>query len=168
MKIIYCCYGGSHSSVTAAAIHLGLLPLNRKPTGAELLNIPYFDRQKNPDHGFFRFMGKDEYGNEVYIVGKHNLGKSFEDIIRQIAGIYGFDQSDLALIDTMPYVNVTMMIGGFTSRRLGIIWIGRPVVILGTKKAYFKLAAMVHRIKITIASGRIEHGGPDENHILQL
>jgi hypothetical protein len=41
MKIIYCCYGGSHSSVTAAAIHLDMLPLTRKPTSAELLSIPF-------------------------------------------------------------------------------------------------------------------------------
>ncbi|HBC94637.1 MAG TPA: hypothetical protein DCZ10_17500, partial [Pelotomaculum sp.] len=26
MKVIYHCHGGTHSSVTAAAIHLGMLP----------------------------------------------------------------------------------------------------------------------------------------------
>jgi hypothetical protein len=33
MKIIYHCYGGTHSSVIAAAIHLGLLPEDRVPGG---------------------------------------------------------------------------------------------------------------------------------------
>ncbi|HPZ72110.1 MAG TPA: DUF3189 family protein, partial [Peptococcaceae bacterium] len=32
MKIIYNCYGGAHSSVTAAALHLGLLPEARPAT----------------------------------------------------------------------------------------------------------------------------------------
>lgn len=159
MKIIYCCYGGSHSSVTAAAIHLGLLPQAKKPTGAELLSIPYFDQQNNKDHGYFRMMGQDEYGNEVYIVGKHNLGKNFEILIRDIAAAFGIEQEELAIIDTMPYVNLAMMIGGFTSRRLGIIPIGRPIVIRGTQNAFLKLAALVHRIKVTVASGRIPHGG---------
>ncbi|HHT63376.1 MAG: DUF3189 family protein [Bacillota bacterium] len=158
MKIIYCCYGGSHSSVTAAAIHLGMLPLTRKPTGKELLSIPYFDRQINKDHGYFRFMGRDEYGNEVYIIGKHNLGKYFENILRQIAQIYGIDQSQTVIIDTMPYVNVAMMIGGYTSRRLGIVSLGRPIVIMGTQNAFFKIAAMVHRLKVTIARGNSDGG----------
>lgn len=158
MKIIYCCYGGSHSSVTAAAIHLGLLPLTRKPTGSELLSVPYYDMQTAKDHGCFRHMGNDEYGNQVYIIGKHNLGKHFEAIMRQVAEAFGLAQEDFVMVDTMPYVNITMMIGGFTSRRLGMVALGRPIVILGTQNAYFKLAAMVHRIKITVASGRISYG----------
>ena len=44
MIIIYRCYGGTHSSVMAASIHLELLPGDRKPAGKELLALPYFDR----------------------------------------------------------------------------------------------------------------------------
>lgn len=166
MKIIYCCFGGSHSSVTAAAIHVGLISSTHKPTGKELLAVPYYDIQVGKDHGYFRYMGKDEYGNQVYITGKHNLGKNFESIIRQIADIFGLEQKDYVIVDTMPYVNLMMMIGGYTSRRLGIVSIGRPIVIRGTQNAFFKLAAMVHRIKITAASGRTLREVPDENYLL--
>lgn len=166
MKIIYCCFGGSHSSVTAAAIHLGMLSSTRTPTGAELLLVPYYDRQIAKDHGSFRYMGDDEYGNQIYIIGKHNLGRNFEDIIRQIAEIFGLDQTNFVIVDTMPYVNMTMMIGGYTSRRLGIVTIGRPIVIRGTQNAFFKLAAMVHRLKITVASGRYFTEAPNENNLL--
>ena len=57
MKIIYNCYGGAHSSVTAAAIHLQMLPETRKPSAAELLNLPYYDAQVGKDHGRIRFLG---------------------------------------------------------------------------------------------------------------
>ncbi|ATW24108.1 DUF3189 family protein [Candidatus Formimonas warabiya] len=159
MKIIYCCYGGSHSSVTAAAIHLGMLPGTRRPTFQELLSVPFYEQQKAKDHGYFRFMGFDEYRNEVYIIGKHNLGPSFEKIIRQIGEAFHIDQQEIVLVDTMPYVNLAMMIGGFTSRRLGLERIGRPIVILGTQNAYFNLVSLVHRLKITVAGGRTTNGG---------
>ncbi len=117
MKIIYCCYGGSHSSVTAAAIHLGMLPITKKPTSRELLSVPYYEQQKGQEHGTLRFMGNDEYGNQVYIVGKHNLGHLFEDIIRQFATAFRISQGDFVIVDTIPYVNLAMMFGGFTSQK---------------------------------------------------
>lgn len=155
MKIIYSCFGGSHSSVTAAAIHLGMLPTTRVPTPKELLEVPYFEQQVGKDHGYFRFMGLDEYKNEVYIIGKQNLGKHFEEIIRQIADIFNINQDEIIIIDSMPYVNYSMMIGGFTSRKMGITCVGRPIVIRGTQKAYFNLVNMVDNIKITLASRRV-------------
>ncbi|MEL7565137.1 MAG: DUF3189 family protein [Dehalobacterium sp.] len=166
MIIIYCCFGGSHSSVTAAAIHLGMLSSTKIPTGKELLSVPYYDRQIGKDHGYFRYMGDDEYGNQIYIIGKHNLGKGFEDLIRQLAKILGLDQGNLVIVDTMPYVNLMMMIGGYTSRRLGIVTIGRPIVIRGTQNAFLKLASMVHRLKITVASGRSYMEALNENNLL--
>jgi len=159
MKIIYCCYGGSHSSVTAAAIHLGMLPVTGIPSSRQLLSVPYYDQQTGKDHGFFHYMGKDEYENQIYIVGKHNLGNYFEEIIRQVAEVFSLDQNEFALINTMPYVNLTMMIGGFLSRRLGMVGLGRPIVCYGTKKAYDNLVNLVNRIKITVASERIGTGG---------
>ncbi|HWJ02080.1 MAG TPA: DUF3189 family protein, partial [Verrucomicrobiae bacterium] len=45
MKIIYNCYGGSHSSVTAAAIHLGLVDCGKVPCARELWKLPYYDSQ---------------------------------------------------------------------------------------------------------------------------
>ena len=57
MIIIYRCYGGTHSSVMAASIHLELLPGDRKPAGKELLALPYFDRQNGADFGKIFYMG---------------------------------------------------------------------------------------------------------------
>ena len=44
MKIIYSCYGGTHSSPIAAAIHLGRLPDDRIPSPEELMKTDYYDK----------------------------------------------------------------------------------------------------------------------------
>ncbi|NMA02123.1 MAG: DUF3189 family protein [Clostridia bacterium] len=147
MHIIYHCYGGAHSSVTAAAIHTRLLSENTIPSGEELLKLPYYDLQVAEDHGYIRYMGQDEKQNNVYITSKHNLGKSYETIMRSVAEIAGLPQDELVFIDTMPYVNVLMMIGGYLSRRLGWVRIGRPIVIMGTKLAFPKFSQLVNIVK---------------------
>ncbi len=67
MKIIYHCYGGSHSSVITAAIHLGFIPRDKIPKTEELMKLPFYDKQTDKDHGILRLMGKDDLGNEIYI-----------------------------------------------------------------------------------------------------
>ncbi|MBZ4653996.1 MAG: hypothetical protein JG781_1335 [Peptococcaceae bacterium] len=147
MRIIYNCYGGSHSSITAAAIHVGLLPETRVAKKEELLNVPYFDAQVAPDHGRIRFIGFDEYGNEVYITSKKNLGRQYESIMRQFIYLAGGKQEDFLFINTMPYVNFLMVIGGYTSRRLGLSLLGRPIVIRGTQLSYMKFVHLVRLVK---------------------
>lgn len=149
MKIIYHCFGGSHSSVTTAAIHLGLLEKNRIPTGENLMRIPFFDRQTSEDHGIFRFMGLDEGKNEVYIIGRRNF-KNFEPLLRGLIELMGIRQEEIILINTMPHVTWTMMLGGFLSRKLGWIKLGRPIVIHGTKRAYSNFHNLVDRVKVMI------------------
>ncbi len=146
MKIIYHCYGGSHSSVTAAGIHLGLLPENRLPTMEELMNLRYFDKTEDSDFGLIRLMGVDDGGNEVYVLGKKSMGEKFNRTLQGMARIIGVD-SDLVVINTMPCVNWLMMAGGYLSRRMGILSIGRPLVVYGTKKAYSHLVNVVRECK---------------------
>ena len=50
-------------------------------------------------------------------------------------------------INTMPYVNIWMVIGGFLSRRLGWKALGRPLVIYGTKQAYWKFIHLINLVK---------------------
>jgi len=148
LHIIYNCYGGSHSSVTAACIHAGLLKDSVIPSSKELLNLPYYDRQVQKDHGLIRFIGEDNYGNKIYITSKHNLAQHYETIMRSIACIMEIPNEKLVFVNTMPYVNWLMVIGGYLSRRLGIIAIGRPIVILGTQISFFKFSQLVNIIKI--------------------
>lgn len=142
MKIIYHCFGGSHSSVTAAALHLGLIDKHRPPTMDELMSLPYFDKTTNDDFGSIRFMGVDEYGNEVYVMGKRTMSDRLTHILNGVAEILGVADQVLA-VNAMDRVNLSMKLGGFTSRRIGLPSVGRPVVSRGTIKAFFQLVNLV-------------------------
>lgn len=146
MKIIYHCFGGSHSSVTAAAVHLGLLDKNKIPTGQDLMKIPFYDKTTNADFGTIRFMGKDELGNEVYVLGKKSMGDRYSQILLGVAGVLGAEDQ-LIVINCMKWVNWSMKLGGFTSRRLGFPFIGRPVVTRGTQKAFSHIIKLVEETK---------------------
>ena len=146
MNIIYHCFGGAHSSVTAAAIHLGWLSSSQIPSFEELMNIPYFDVQIGADHGTFRFMGKDEQENNVYIIGRRNLRNDFEIIVHSLANIYDKEEECL-LINTMPLVNWKMVIGGYLSRGLETPKFGRSIVVKGVQDSFLKYVALVNTIK---------------------
>jgi hypothetical protein len=147
MFIIYHCFGGSHSSVTAAAIHLGMLPQDRLPTAAEFLALPYFDARSKGDEGEIRFMGRDAAGNKVFTAGKKNLGARFETLFYDLAEVLGLSQQEILMINTSPLVNDAMRLGGFISRRLGFVALGRPLVVWGTRRAYVNLVNLVNARK---------------------
>lgn len=146
MLVVYQCYGGSHSSVTSAALHLGLLDARRLPSPEELVSLPFFDKTCNADFGRIRLLGMDSRGNLVYVLSRRNLGSHFTRVLLGIAEIAGIKEK-VMLVNTFPYVNWLMMLGGFISRRLGFSIIGRPVLIKGTQKAFFDLAALVQDVK---------------------
>ncbi|NLV21409.1 MAG: DUF3189 family protein [Syntrophomonadaceae bacterium] len=149
MKIIYHCFGGSHSSVTAAALHLGLLSKERLPTAQELMALPYYDKTNDDDFGSIHYMGRDEKGNEIYILGKKSLGNRFSHLLMGIAEMLG-KEDQIMVVNVMERVNMSMKLGGFTSRRVSMPVLGRPVVIQGTRQAFASLVNMVEVIKIRI------------------
>ncbi|MEA1961941.1 MAG: DUF3189 family protein [Bacillota bacterium] len=149
MKIIYHCFGGSHSSVTAAAIHLGLLDKTRVPTGEELMKIPFYDKTTDADFGTIRFMGKDEWENEIYVLGKKSMGDRYSNILMGVAEVLEVEDQ-LIVVNCMRWVNWGMKLGGFTSRRLGFPFIGRPVVTRGTQRAFMQLIKVVEQTKSNI------------------
>ncbi len=143
MKIIYHCYGGAHSSVLAAALHLGLIEKSRVPTMEELMDIPYFDKTTDEDFGCIRFMGIDEYGNEVYVLGKKDLdGYRYSNLLMGIAEILRA-KDKLVVVDCMSRVNWIMKLGGFASRKAGIVSLGRAVLGVGTRNAFLNLVNLV-------------------------
>ena len=149
MKIIYHCYGGSHSSVIAAALHLGLLAKDRIHNETDLMAVPYFDKTTNADFGSIRFMGKDEYNNEVYVLGKKNGGDRYSNLLRGIARILG-EEEQLLAINCMNRVNMFMKMGGFSSRKMGLVSVGRPVVVHGSRKAFLELVNLVEITRLRV------------------
>jgi len=156
MKIIYHCFGGAHSSVTAAAVHLGWLPTDRIPTEEMIASLPLFDQNTNEDHGHIRLLGIDENNNEIYIAGRRNAARLFENIVTGITDIFERPADEIRLVNVMPYVNWKMVFGGYTSRRLGVIKIGRPVVLTGIRYSYLKIVSLVHQVKITAGAASLK------------
>ena len=149
MIIIYHCYGGSHSSVTAAAIHLGLIGKDKPPTNEELMAIPYFDNTTDNDFGSIRFIGFDEYNNSVYVMGKKSQADRFSHVLMGIGELLGKKEEILA-VNTMGRVNWSMKLGGFTSRRVGLAFLGRPLLLKGTTKAFWDLVSLVEMTRLKI------------------
>lgn len=144
---IYHCYGGSHSSVTAAAVHVGLLDPGSLPTKQVLLSLPYFDTQKSDDHGVLQYLGEDEEGNLVFSVGLETSAKQIIAALSNLLAITKAQGPRLIFVPTMPAVNRWMKLGGVCSRVLGLKGIGRPLLAYGTRQAYPEIVKLAHRAK---------------------
>jgi hypothetical protein len=145
MKIVYHCYGGAHASPTAAAIHLGLFPSNRWPRYSDFKKIEHFDRMTWNDHGRLVKAGVDASGNEVYILGRRNSPKLIIGLIREFIRLTGGDPDEYYFVNCVQRLNLFMVTGGFSSRSLGLVHFGRPIVTFGTLLSYPILAAIVRR-----------------------
>lgn len=154
MKIIYHCWGGSHSSVVCAAIHLGILPCDRAPSAAELRALPQFDRQTKRDHGRIFYMGRDEWGNDVYFLGRRSNGAVIDRILPGMVEVFGLSRDEIITMNTSPYVNPLMIVGGTLSRALGLVRPGRAIVTLGARLAHRKLCRAVAEVKRRAAQRR--------------
>ncbi|NLZ54782.1 MAG: DUF3189 family protein [Thermoanaerobacteraceae bacterium] len=148
MKIFYCCYGSAHSSVVAASIHLGLLPSNRVPTSKEFLVLPHYDKTESFEIGTPFFMGKDEYDSDVFILGMASERRLIKKAILSFLAHAGLNTHDIMMVDTLRSVSFLTKLGGFISRRLGLIAIGRPLTILGIQQKYPDFVKLVAAVKI--------------------
>ncbi len=105
MRIFYYCYGSTHSSVVAASIHLGLLPVERIPNSNEIKHLPYYDKVETSEIGTPFYMGKDEFNSEIFILGMANHRKIIKKAILSFLEHSGSDPRDLLMIDTLKNVN---------------------------------------------------------------
>ena len=147
MIVIYHDVGGCHSSATAANIHINRLPMNRTPNIEEIMALPTFDNIEKSDKGKLIYIGDDEFGAQVYTLGRRRKANF---VIPAICDLYRLTTGSLKglfLADTSPSVNNTMRIGGVSSRVLGLVSFGRPIVAKGTIKAYSDIVEIVRKTK---------------------
>lgn len=152
MIIVYHDVGGAHSTAMAANIHINKLPKDRLPSKDELMALPTFDKITPNQYGRLIYIGDDEFGNKVYTVSRQ---RKPELVIPAITDMFTIlnngDSSDLCIVGTQPKVNIWMKIGGFSSRRLGLVSFGRPIVIYGSLKAYKSIVEVVTEVKKQLA-----------------
>lgn len=147
MKVFYYCYGSAHSSVVAAAIHLGYLPINRIPVATEFNKLPHYDKTKSSEIGTPIFMGRDNEGNEIFIIG---MGRERGLVKKTIISFLNYNEKDIEdilMVNTLKNVNIKTKIGGFLSRGLGFVSLGRPLTIKGIQEKYQNFVDMVAEVK---------------------
>lgn len=147
MKLFYCCYGGSHTSVTCAAIHLKYLPDDRVPEPSEFVSVPFYDEMDNDRLGTPVYVGRDELGWDIYIMGMKNVKNIVIPAMKSYLNISGRDQSDFLLVNALVELHPITSIGGVISRKLGCKPIGRPMTVMGIRSGYHKFLDLVSGVK---------------------
>lgn len=148
MKIIYSCYGGAHSSIVASAIHMGYLPMDRVPTREELLNIPYYDQSPKESRGTPIYMGTDKDLRSVYALGMGPYRTEYAKIVYNFAfQLAGKNKKDIQIINVIPLLSLSVKLGGFMSRGMGLIGLGRPLTISGIQKRYHFFVKLVEDVR---------------------
>lgn len=148
LHIVYTCFGGTHSSPVAAAIHLGTLPRDRVPTPQQILETPLFDAVGPEQRGRLTLAGVDRDGHRVYVVGRGTeSAEAVRNLIASSCMLLAGQAKPLLVFDTLPCVNVLMRIGGWLSREAGRVRIGRPIVVYGTLLAYPRLVRLVREVE---------------------
>lgn len=145
MIYIYNCYGGTHSSSLASAVHLRQLPTNRLPTREEILATSYFNKLTYKDMGRVIFRGTDDEGNKVFSIGRGTskvLIPCLTELINLLCSDYGFNEK-IIFSNMSPTVPPAMTMGGFFSRGLGINFIGVPLLVIGARQAYWRVMEIV-------------------------
>ncbi len=151
MIIIYHCYGGTHTSVVAASIHLNALPDNRLPRNIEILKLPYYDKRESSQIGIPVYCGKDEYGNKIYIQGMGKARKTVLNLLNSIMEIGGIKEDEVKVVNTLENANILTRVGGYLSRGLGLVFPGRYLTVWGLKLTYHKLLGTVKQVKTEIS-----------------
>lgn len=149
MVIIYNCYGGTHSSILASAIHLKRLPTDRIPANQEILDIDYFNRLTYKDMGRLIFHGVDEAGNRIYTVGR-GTSKALVPAMRNLAIALCKDkgiEEHFLFVNCSPTVPPLMTLGGFFSRGLHMDFIGVPLLTAGARQTYYNITKLVEKSK---------------------
>ncbi len=147
MKLFYCCYGGAHTSVTCASIHLGYLPDDRIPSPSEFAKVPFYDKMDNHKLGTPVFMGCDALGWDIYIIGMKNVKTLVIPAMRSYLNACDMDQSDFMLVNALVELHPITSIGGVATRKFGLISLGRPLTIWGIRRTYSKFLSLVKEVK---------------------
>ena len=128
-RIFYVCYAGTHSSVIASLMHLGMIrPEDISARGPQVLSwMPYFDRRTTADIGVPVLLGRDESGSEVYALGTGWLGRRLELCLCDAVEVACPD-ARACFCSVRGFLDLPARIGGFLSRRLNLVMPGRSLI----------------------------------------
>jgi hypothetical protein len=147
MKLFYYCYGGAHTSVTCASIHMGYLPKERIPEREEFQAVPFYDKMDNDRLGTPIYVGRDELGWDVYFMGLENKKTIVIPAIKSYLNTNHIPQGDILFVNALVELHPITSVGGVASRKFHLIPFGRPLTVWGIRRSYPKLVELVVRVK---------------------
>ncbi|WP_244269706.1 DUF3189 family protein [Caldanaerovirga acetigignens] len=142
--MIYSCYYGSYLAAVAAALHLGLM---KEFDSGKITNLPYFGNLGKDQWGKLYFVGEDESGRKIYIMGSKKAGRIVEKALKGIARIYNMGETSVVFVDLLPFGNVFFATGCFILRRFNLKRAGNFFLMTGIRKSFRKLRDLVESIK---------------------
>lgn len=149
MDVIYCCYAGAHTSITAAALHTGLLSAGEVPSSNEIIALPQFD-QAVPEHlGRVWRYGSDERGHSIYIAALGPGRKATLSALRLVLNECGKPAEEVLIVDALSCINLEVRVGGFLSRRLGLVALGRAMCARGIIRNFRCFTRLVAQVRET-------------------
>lgn len=148
--VVYHCFGGAHTSVVAGALHLGLLP--ERPTWRQVAEFPAFDRPLTRDRGYPLYLGTDERGRRVYAMGRGRDARAAALVLEGLLRALGLE-GRVASYDTLECAGPLTKLGGYLSRRLGLVWPGRRLVAVGVTRDIPRLLRVVERARASGGEG---------------
>lgn len=144
-RVLYHCFGGAHTSVVAGALHLGLLPA--RPHWRQIASLPHFDRTTHRERGWPLFLGTDERGRQVFAMGRGRHGPAMMRAFTALLQALGLDGKAVATYDTLRCAGPFTKLGGYMSRRLGLVRAGRTLAAWGVGRDLPRLRVVVERAR---------------------
>lgn len=146
MKVIYSCYWGSYLAVVAASLHLRFIIGQEDLTDEKLYRLPYFGNIKREDLGEMFYIGTDNRGREVFIMGSKKAGRVIERSLNGFAQIYGIEKNQIDFVDLTKFNNLYLTFGAFLIHRLGLRQLGLRFIGYGIKKDFDRLRKIVSKV----------------------
>ncbi|MGB9868156.1 MAG: DUF3189 family protein [Bacillota bacterium] len=150
--VFFCCYGGSHTSVIQACLHLGLLPLDPRPSYKQLIHLPHFDKVVKSEIGTPMFMGYDSWGRAVYTLGLGRGRKHLNELLGGLLGEIGVNPDQAKFFDCLSTASFLTRVGGFVSRGLGLTFLGRPLVVYSVMAGWPRFCELHRKIRAELES----------------
>lgn len=117
------------------------------------MELPLFDKAKSSDFGIPYYMGTDEFGNAIYIIGFGSGTKECSQAMESVLRLMGW-AGEVLLVDALGCIGVTARVGGMLSRGIGWVSLGRPLAAWGILLSLPGLRRLVQSVK----KGLITHG----------
>lgn len=133
-RLFYTCYAGTHASVVAACLHLGLMGANcdqaspeQAAAGSGICDLPGFDRRGSAEIGVPLRIGVDPWGTEVYALGTGWLSRPIELALCDLIEVAS-PESFACMCSVRGFLDSRSRMGGFLSRRCRLVNPGRRII----------------------------------------